>query len=137
MAIEARGDQHTRPRLSGVSGISRDGFGSSESCRTPNDRPATTLRAGVLALWPEAPIAAESAADRWLRFDRHPTGVVYLVRGPRDAAGASRLFVLGCDRRGRRRIGDYATLGEAVAAVRLALTTRPRRRRGAREGSAR
>jgi hypothetical protein len=35
------------------------------------------MQASVLARWPDAPISAARADGRWLRFDRHPRGVVH------------------------------------------------------------
>src|SRR5205814_10336043 len=73
-----------------------------------------SLRATVLALWPEAPIDAESGTDRWLRFDRHPFGVVYLQRYGSDEGVRSHFLVVACDRAGRVDQVKHPSIGEAV-----------------------
>jgi hypothetical protein len=79
------------------------------------------MHQAVLALWPDAPISAACADGRWLRFDRHPHGVLYLQRRDRDEHGRPHYLLVACDRDGGVSHETHATLSDAVAALRRAL----------------
>ena len=75
----------------------------------------------VLALWPEAPIGARAADGRWLRFDRHPHGVVYLQRYAWDEPCTPHFLVVACAPTGGVRERKHVTLAEAIADLRRLL----------------
>ena len=79
------------------------------------------MRESVLALWPQAPIDADSPSGRWLRFDRGGLGVVYLQRYTWDEPCTPHFLVAVCDRAGRVTQEKHMTLPAAVAALRAAL----------------
>lgn len=75
----------------------------------------------VLALWPEAPIGARSGDGRWLRFDRHRHGVVYLQRYAWDEPCTPHFLVVECGPTGGVRQEKHVTLAAAVAELRRLL----------------
>ena len=90
----------------------------------PADAPPATMEAAVLALWPEAPIAARSDDGRWLRFDRHPHGVVYLQRYAWEEPCTPHFLVVACGPTGGVRQEKHVTLVEAVADLRRLMPPR-------------
>src|SRR5687768_1487512 len=85
----------------------------------------------VLALWPEAPIAARGADGRWLRFDRHPHGVVYLQRYAWEEPCTPHFLVVACGPTGAVHQEKHVTLAAAVAELRRLLTPSAGAPRGA------
>jgi hypothetical protein len=79
------------------------------------------MREAVLTLWPRAPITAASPEGRWLRFDRHPRGVIYLQRYAWDAPCTPHYLLVACRLDGDVHQEKHVTLPAAVAALRRAL----------------
>jgi hypothetical protein len=83
------------------------------------------MEEAVLALWPQAPIGARGADGRWLRFDRHPHGVVYLQRYAWDEPCTPHFLVVACGPTGAVQQEKHVTLAAAVAELRRLLTPYP------------
>jgi hypothetical protein len=72
------------------------------------------MQASVLARWPDAPISAARADGRWLRFDRHPRGVVHPRRYAWEEPRTPHFLAVARGPAGGVRQEKHTTLADAV-----------------------
>jgi hypothetical protein len=90
------------------------------------------MRDAVLALWPQAPIDAQSPDGRWLRFHCDALGIVYLQRYAWEEPCTPHFLLAICDCAAGVTQERHTTLPEAVTALRRLVEAAQAERRGRR-----